>query len=489
MHAETPSSCVVYTPRKLADAMAQALDPRPREQFLEPCIGSGSLVRALARKGVSPKRIRALDLDPHTKDSDRYASVIRGADFLHWATHTTERFNKVIANPPYLALSRLSDELQHNAQRVKNPFTGEALPLRGNYWHSFLCASLRLLRRDGGLVFLLPAAWDYGNYADLLREELPRHFESVSVHRSYTPLFKGVQEGSVVLVALGYHRENRQLHRGEYYHVGKLLRSLNGQENTGASASVPDTLAYREPHYRKLGDLLEIPIGAVCGDAHYFLLTEAERRERGLPVDSCVPVLSRSSHVRSGFVSKREWEKLRDRGERIWLFRPDKRHRRNKAVQRYLRLPTRAGGCDRTRYKVRTRKTWYQTELPPKVDGFISGMSSVGPWISLSCMSGLSATNTLYVVQFKNARTRAERAAIGLSLLTSRARQIVARLGRRYPDGLLKFEPGDLKDIAVPVVSARPGIIRRYQQIVRHLVSGDVSMAERLADEWLQSPP
>jgi adenine-specific DNA-methyltransferase len=483
---ETPSSCVVYTPKKLADAMAHVLDPRPREQFLEPCIGSGALVRALARKGVPAKRIRALDLDPAIRDSDRYARVLRGADFLHWATHTSERFDKIIANPPYLALSRLGEKLRENAQQVRNPFSGETLPLRGNYWHSFLCASVQLLKRDGSLAFLLPAAWDYSNYADLLRKELPTHFECFDIHRSYTPLFKGVQEGSVVLVAQGFRREHKRFHRGEYFEVKDLLRSLDTTGSTGGPAKGHGIARPHEPHFRRLGELVEIPIGAVCGDAQYFLLTETERREHKLPLSACVPVLSRSSHVRSGLISRRLWEKLRIRGERVWLFRPDKRHRHHKAVQRYLRLPLEVGGCDRTRFKVRARATWYQTYLPAQVEGFISGMSPVGPWISLSRMPGLNATNTLYVVRFKSATTLAQRAAIGLSLVSSSARQALARVGRRYPDGLLKFEPGDLKDIPVPVVTRLRGVTRRYQQIVRHLVEGNVAKAQELADKWLE---
>ena len=198
---QAPSSCVVYTPTKLANAMTLALDLRPRQQILEPCMGSGALVRALARKGVWASRIRALDLDRKMSEADQHAKVIRGSDFLEWSDKTEERFDRIIANPPYLALSRLNEVLRTNALRVRDPFSGETLSLRGNYWHAFLCASLRLLKSDGGITFLLPAAWDYSNYAAALREELPKHFEQVNVHRSHTPLFKGVQEGSVVLVA------------------------------------------------------------------------------------------------------------------------------------------------------------------------------------------------------------------------------------------------------------------------------------------------
>src|ERR1700733_11716708 len=119
---KAPASCVVYTPRRLARAMAESLEPKAGDRFLESCVGRGALVLALALQGVKPKMIRALDLDRQPLDSDRYASVIRGQDYLKWAADTDERFNKIIANPPYLALSRLGGTLRKNAQLTKSPF-------------------------------------------------------------------------------------------------------------------------------------------------------------------------------------------------------------------------------------------------------------------------------------------------------------------------------------------------------------------------------
>jgi hypothetical protein len=100
-------------------------------------------------------------------------------------------------------------------------------------------------------------------------------------------------------------------------------------------------------------------------------------------------------------------------------------------------------------------------------------------------MPGLNATNTLYVVRFTNAKTIAEQAAIGLGLMTSRTRQALSRVGRRYPDGLLKFEPGDLKRVEVPVVTRLRGVTTRYRQIVRSLMRGNISEAQHLADSWI----
>lgn len=102
-------------------------------------------------------------------------------------------------------------------------------------------------------------------------------------------------------------------------------------------------------------------------------------------------------------------------------------------------------------------------------------------------MEGLSATNTLYVVRFRKATTRPQKAAVGLGLLTTNVRAALSAAGRRYADGLLKYEPGDLKDIEVPVVTRLKGVTSRYRQVIAKLLDGDVQGAQRLADEWIQS--
>jgi len=479
------SSCIVFTPEAVADAMVSALRPRADERFLEPCIGGGSLVRALALRGIPKEAIRGLDLDRDPQRSDRYARVIRDVDFLDWSARTKERFDKIIANPPFLALSHLPASLRKNALQVVDPFSRRRITLGGNYWQAFLCAAISLLARNGSLCFLLPAAWDYTNYARTLREELPNHFEHVDVHRSCSPLFDRVREGSVVLVARGFRRANRTFRRIEHSTVEQLLGSLANENHLASSCAAAGPRLQPKTRVTKLGDLARIRIGAVTGDSGYFLLTEQERRNRNIPIRCCVKVLTRSSQLRAAAITQRLWNRLRDEGERVWLFRPEGKGLNHKSVQRYLRLKPENAACNRQRFKIQCRSPWYRTILPTDVDGFLSGMSSQGPWIAFSRMRELSATNTLYVVTFSKAKTPAEKAAVGLSLLTTSAREALSKVGRRYADGLLKYEPGDLENVEVPLVARLKGVSVRYRRVIAKLLDGEVSEAQRLADEWV----
>ena len=69
--------------------------------------------------------------------------------------------------------------------------------------------------------------------------------------------------------------------------------------------------------------------------------------------------------------------------------------------------------------------------------------------------------------------------------LTS-ARDALSEVGRRYADGLLKYEPGDLRGIEIPIVTKLKGVASQYRHAVAKLLDGDILEAQRLADDWIQ---
>jgi hypothetical protein len=213
-------------------------------------------------------------------------------------------------------------------------------------------------------------------------------------------------------------------------------------------------------------------------------MTESERVERRLPREAVVSVLSRADHLIAPEITSRMWKRLRNADARIWLFRPPKRVKEQNAVRAYLNLALDKGGCARDRFKVASRKTWYLTPLPSHVDGFVSGMSSLGPWICFCRKPGLRATNTLYVVAFKK-EYRASRYAWALVLLGSIARSAVARLTRVYADGLQKIEPGELQQLRIQPPPKKKGARKAYLRAASALLRGDTTRSAEIADEWL----
>ncbi len=489
---QSPASCDVYTAPRLAQAMVTALGNQRGDRWLEPCVGRGAFLNELAKLGVDAAQVTAIDLAEPPEPGDPTVAALHGVDFISWSQATNQRFDKIIANPPYVALSKLDMSLLKPVLALTAP-AGTPLGRRANYWCAFVCAALNVLSPGAAICFVLPAAWDYADYALPLRESLPSLFSTFHIHRSRKPLFEGIQDGSVVIIGRGFGVPNTEALRHEHGTGDQLISALLA-DGPGSQVDVGTTHPSVPAHdsqpagARPLGEVLTVRLGGVTGDAGYFLMSEGKRSERDLPPESVRSVISRANHLVAGELTPSAWEMLRDSGERVWLFDPPDHMLDHKAVAAYLALGQSEGGCHRDRYKIRTRSPWYRTSLPSVVDGFVSGMSKHGPWISLRGMPDLTATNTLYVIQFRHQLDQAAKAAWALSLLTSSVRQQLCRLGRAYPDGLVKHEPGDLSAVMVPVPSAFEGARSTYLAATRFLLEGEAEKSQDLADDWFGRP-
>lgn len=484
MMQEIPSSSTVFTPEILAAAMVRAAGGGPGLSWLDPCVGDGAFIAAMSQAGVPPERIRALDISPAPAQNDSFARTERGVDFIDWAARHPASVDRIVMNPPYVALNRLRGALRARAIQLELS-DGSRLPLRSNYWCAFILCGIQSLRPGGTMVAVLPSAWEFAQYAASIRDEVYEAFGDVTVIRCKKPLFPTVQEGTVVVVARRRGETAatlRHVSAPDLQGTVAVLREIAGHQ-IPRGASMVRRLSTAAEKQTRLGDLVHIRIGAVTGHARYFLLTEQERLTLGLPQAAVRPVVSRSRHLTAGVMTLQEWEKLRDQGERVWLFRPPDATLSHPAVDRYLQQG-KAGVCNIDGFKISFRDIWHRTPLPGRIDGFLSGMSKQLPFLSLRSMDRLTATNTLYVVRFKKARGEEDRAAVGLALLTSKVRRELAWHARVYADGLVKFEPNELARILVPSLSTRPDAMDVFERATALLLAEDEPAAEALADEW-----
>jgi adenine-specific DNA-methyltransferase len=474
----------VETPRALAEAMVAALGHTSRGTWLDPCVGGGAFIQALHCRSVPRERIVALDIATPRGRHDTVAQTARGTDFIAWSINASRKFSRIVANPPYVRLGSVPEPLRQSASLVSTP-DGRRIPLRSNYWVVFLAASLRVLAHSGAIAFVLPAAWDYARYAHNVREHLPQLFEYFYVHRCRQSLFPTVKEGCIVLVGLGYGKPHLHVRRQEHASLESLVSALHNRhawqrnETTGTSDALGDNAATRRT-IAKLGEVLDVHIGGVTGDSRFFLLTESQRRSLRLPIPACKRVLSRARHLSASTISAVDWRRLKETDERVWLFRPPDRLLSDPHVAAYL-----VNGDCRRGYKVSTRTIWHRTPLPRRIDGFMSGMTTQGPWISFRRLAGLSATNTLYTVRFRNAVNADERSAWALSLLTTFSSRAARRLGRSYAGGLFKLEPGDLSQLPLIVPRQFDGAAESYSKAVKALLAGRISESRATADSFV----
>ncbi len=378
------------------------------------------------------------------------ATCFPGTEALRWMRNTSLKFDAVIGNPPYASASELSQPIARSLQLVGAPDLEEKISLTANIWLGFVLASINVLEPGGSLGFVLPAAWDYASYAARIRSWLPSQFESFGVFRSDTPLFKNVSEGCIVIVGHNYKAAHQYSARFECRNIDSICAALERFSVQfpicEGSASARSTVSESQ----SLRDLLDIRLGGVTGQATYFIFSESERLEFGLPVRAMVPVISKARHLRWPAITRERWRELLQLNEPIWLFRPRAADVGHPNIKAYLALRKDRGGCDRSRLKIKNRTPWHTTPLPANVDGFLSGMTSAGVRIVFSEMAQLSATNTIYTVSFRSIVPKLRRFAIARYLIEGRGKDEIRSLQRHYAGGLRKLEPGDILSLRVP---------------------------------------
>jgi adenine-specific DNA-methyltransferase len=477
-----PISCKVYTPPDLADAIVRALGDNPRASWLEPSHGTGAFIDAIARLGARKERVVAIDLDRTSSVADRLATTFRGVDFLRWANETERRFDRIVGNPPFIAINRLPESLQKSAASVLDS-DGRPIGRGANVWYAFVLASLHLLKQGGSLAFILPSAAEFADYSAAIRKTVRETFSSLELYRCKRPLFESVQEGTLVAIARGYKAFPCKVSRKHFETREGLIKGLL-ESSSRSGHKCPSGATRSAVSMVTLDTVAEIRLGGVTGDASYFLMNEEKRRALELPKSALIPVVSKAKHLQHSSLSQKEWDKLKSSGQRIWLFNPPVHATKHPKVKQYVELADDQGGCNRNAYKVTIREPWYRTPMPKAPDAFLSGMSQHGPWLSINEMEGLNATNTLYVVTFRNRDPKAWY-RWALALLSSTAQRQIRRIGRRYADGLIKYEPGALGKIELPALREDVDHKSLYARAVGALLAEDLRMAKDIADSAL----
>lgn len=485
MKSAVPTTSTVYTPERLAAAMVKAVarPARPSDIWLDPCVGDGAFVREISGLGIPRLRILARDLSLLCSSADALATTTRGTDTVAWASAEGACCDRIVMNPPYVPIAKLGTSVRPAARHW--PHGGrDALSPRANYWCSFVLAAIRLLRLDGALCVVLPASWDYAQYAAPVRAEVEQNFSHVMVLRCRRPLFPHVLEGAVVVLARGRGRPLRRMERMECDTPAGLIDALakiGPDASPNAAAVLPLRRPARSTQRMRLGDVCTIRIGGVTGAADYFLMSDDERKTHGLPATAMRPVLTRARHLTAYEMTPEHWQTLSADGERVWLFDPPPAAARHVAVAAYIKQ----GEKHRGNYKLSRREPWYRTPLPPTPHAFMSGMSRHLPFLVLNSMPRLTATNTLYVVQFARGLDSEDRIGVGLSLLTSASRRTLRATARNYADGLVKFEPGELSNLTLEIGARRIGSEPVLDLATNALLDGDAERASAIADAWL----
>lgn len=394
---------------------------------------------------------------------------VRHENFLEWLTLRWPRLpgpRLLLGNPPYTRHQQLTAAEKLAARAA----AGELAPgARSGLSTYFLAASLAALRPDDALCFLLPANWLEADYARSVRQRIWSSVKRrVDLHLFSNELnvFPGAQVAAMVILIGPEKRRSQAFRLAEVsgdvdsgfergptaviQRVGSTPVSFSPQKLLATRSSFSSTAVQGS---RQLGVFAVVRRGVATGANSFFLRTRQEAES--LPIGACVPAISRLRDLPVDDLDHESHAQLGKLGARCWLLALDETMAASPLVKELI-AEGEAANIHKG-YLCRTRDPWYAVENIPTPDILIGPMGKDSFRIVVNTI-GAIPTNTLYGIRL---RARAESNAKGVlalaSWLRSKEGQIALRSAARnhHGDGLVKLEPGALKEIYVPETVVR----------------------------------
>lgn len=496
-----------FTPPELCSYMAEWAIRAPTDRVLEPSCGEAAFLLAaaerLARLGVSPAgALSGVELHERSARSARdllrangFDARVEVGDFF--STPPDPTFTAVIGNPPYVRYQDFSGEARARA-RAAALRGGVRLSALASSWAAFTVHATFFLEPAGRLALVLPAELLSTNYAGEVRSFLMRRFARVRLVLFTERVFPGVLEEVVLLLAEGEGpTDHCELHQFRDAHqLAETTRTVSRWRPTDPVGKW--TPALLEPAalrvYRQLAEhddfttlqaWGETTLGAVTGNNGFFALSEARVAELGLAEEDVVRLSPPGSrHLRRLAFLPSDWESLRRRDGRVWLFRPADDP--SPAAWRYIAEGEREGV--HRAYKCRVRDPWWRTPIVPAPDLFVTYMNADTPRLANNEASvhHLNSVHGLYL-----GPQVADVAAELLSIASLNSMTLVGAetVGRAYGGGMLKLEPREADLLPIPT----PGLVERAADqlhasraaVVDALLHGRLHEAVRLVDQVL----
>ena len=391
------------------------------------------------------------DLTRRKASDSRPRLRIRHEDFLEWLTNSWPDLRGsrlLMGNPPYTRHQQMTSTEKVAARAA----VGSLAPgLRAGLSTYFLAASLAALKPSDALCLLLPANWLEADYARSVRQKL----WSVVKRPTELHLFPNV-------LYLGPERSRRQRLR-----VVRVSGELNSGFHASAVSEIervghtPQSFSPRKllasPPRARMGKTEDAPLGVLAtvrrgvatGANAFFLRTKSEADE--LPVGACVPAISRLRELAGDDLDDVEHAQLSSQGVRCWLLHLKPDSARDPRVREIIDEGEALSIHER--YLCMVRDPWYVLETIPPPDILVGPMGKEQFRIVVNTVEAIP-TNTLYGLRI-NRRSASSLAGAVESLADwlrgEHGQQAMLSAARNHHgDGLVKLEPGALKQIRIP---------------------------------------
>lgn len=482
-----------FTPYAIAEYLVSwALRGKESDGILlDPTCGEGVFLLAAANLTAAPTSTRPLQLygvDIHQdslaetqrllSEAGHHEPHLLSGDFFDEANpaQLNSRIplvDAVVGNPPFV---RYHEHRGDTRRRASAAALAQGVRLSGlaSSWAALLVHASSFLKPDGRIAMVVPAELLSVGYAEPIRQWLRRRFQAVHLVL-FDKLQFAAEEQVVLLVARGtggcsafsLHEvsDADDLANLHIFDADAFAPAPTGKWTELLIPEEARTIR-RGPiaeHLTSLGAYGSVELGTVTGANRYFTLSEATRLEYGLREGRHVfkTLPPGSKHLNGLQFTEGQWEQLKLKGERVWLLSPTvDKPASGSGLDRYIKLGEQLKINEG--YKCSVRRPWWRSPMQTAPEMFFTYMSHVTPRL-VTNNAGTTFVNSLHGVTFEHWVDTEIKTALPFLLLNT-ATMLSAELeGRAYGGGILKLEPREAGQLAVP----QPDVLLEAWTLIR----------------------
>lgn len=472
-----------YTPQSIASFILKwGIDGNSSPDILEPSCGNGVFLKQLAQLGYKYNKVTAIELDQ--AEAQKASSVkldnllVINTDFHSYCNETTERFDLVIGNPPYIRYQYFNEDQQNEAVKIFKR-AGLKYTKLTNAWVSFVVGSSLLLKEKGKIGFVLPSEILQVSYAQQLREFLAHFYNKINIISFKKLVFPDIQQEVVLLLCEKNETESHLIEHLELTDASEL-KMLDVSELQSPKKQIDfksnkwtfyfleqDEIDFLETVAQtkaipRIGDYASVEVGITTGANDFFTVPLSVVDDYHLQ-EFAKPVVGRSVQINSIILNNDDWKQncLAKAKAHLLIFPSKKELNKHEGFRSYI-LMGESKGIHKG-YKTSIRDDWFVVPSIRLSEALFIRRNNLFPKLIVN-EAGVYTTDTMHRV-FIMPTTNIN--AFVASYYNSLSLAFSEISGRSYGGGVLELMPSETEKILLPYKPENEILLYQIDQMMR----------------------
>ena len=478
-----------YTPEPIAAFILKwGINGSSDYEILEPSCGDGVFLEQLKENNHKFKSVTAIEFDDvEAEKADKIklnSKNVINTDFHLYCNETTQRFDLVVGNPPYIRYQYFQEEQQNEAIKVFNRAKLKYSKLT-NAWVSFVVGSSLLLKKKGKIGFVIPAELLQVSYAQQLREFLARYYNKINIISFEKLIFPDIQQEVVLLLCEKNGSESHLIEHLELRNASDLstldVNRLNSPQKKIDFKSNKWTYYFLEQDeidfleniaiskkIQTIGNYANVEVGITTGANNYFTVPHSTVAFYRLE-EFAKPMVGRSVQVNSIVFTKEDWFKNQqiEAKANLLVFPSSEKLNGHTGAKEYIEY---GESIDINKgYKTGIRDDWFVIPSIKLSDALFIRRNNLYPRLILNEANAYT-TDTMHRVFMKK---DTDKNAFIASFYNSLSLAFSEIVGRSYGGGVLELMPSEAGKIVLPYQTENADLLATIDKMMREKKSID----------------